>query len=344
MDTRGQIAAPLHDFSFESDLKKTHPEIRPSPKKHIPRNAGVRLRPKSQYKLEDDHLNVIDILRNVKKKKQEKNQHDEYCGLLYGVHETTLQLKNYLATQKDLLQEKYQFQPKINHKSQNLALKLGRDVVERSTNWMEQRKQNLAETTQELKEAEEKVFKETMTKPKLPTNAKNAYVIPKVKVYIDHIPKSTYQLYLLEKQKAAENQRKMLQEATKPVRAKPDTSPSRKIPEKSTPNLTPEKYDNRQGKNEIFAPEKYQADPKINIGISNEKNPQYIPKSLDSRVAEIARVIDGQANPENKSSTGSNINSRKPTDQAQTPAKGPSVTKPDEHRNSRSLSEFWRLV
>jgi hypothetical protein len=345
MNNRGQVAAPTHDFSFESDLKKTQPAEKRSPKKHIPRNAGVRLRPKSQYKVDDDHLNVIDILRNVRNKKQGKNEHEQYCGLLHGVHETNLQLKHYLATQKEQLQEKYQFQPKINHKSQNLALKLGRDVIERNNNWIEQRKHNLLATTQELKETEEKVFAETMTKPKLLTEAKNAHVVPKVKVYIDHIPKSTYQVYLLEKQKAAENQRKLIHEmTTKTTKTKPETPTGARTPERNTPSLTPDKKDNRQSKPEIFHPEKYQADPKVNISISHERNPQNLPKSLDSRVAEIARTIDSQVKPHLNPSPVLSNDSRKPTQKDSAPQKNPNLITADEQRNSRSLSEFWRLI
>lgn len=344
MDNRGQMVAPVRDFSFESDVNNIQPVTRPSPKKQVNRNAGIRLRPKSQYKIEDDYLNVIDILRNVKKKKQTKNQHDEYCGQLHGIHDTNLQLKNYLATQRELLQEKYHFQPKINHKSQNLARKLGKDVIERNNNWMERRKQNLEETTQELREAEERVFKETMTKPKLPTDSKNAYVVPKVKVYIDHTPKSTYQMYLMEKQKAAEDQRRMLKEATKPSRPKNDVAPNRVEPEQKTPSRTPVKKNEQQKTNESYVPQKNPADPKISIGHSNEKNPQYYPKSLDSKVAEIVLKINAQTKPENKSSTDSNISSHKPTDQTEAPVKVPSLAKPEENHNSKSLSEFWRLI
>jgi hypothetical protein len=122
-----------------------------------------------------------------------------------------LQLKNYLANQREMLFEKFEFKPKLNVKSHALAEKFGKDVVERSANWIELKKERLDKKTAEIRAAEEHKILETMHVPRLPTAEKNIHVMPKVKVYIDSIPKTAYQQHTIDKQTKADEYRHSLE-------------------------------------------------------------------------------------------------------------------------------------
>lgn len=115
-------------------------------------------RKRTQYEVTPEKLNIVEIKRRINAQRIKTTDQHTHCDVLYKLDGTRQKIKDMFLNAK--IEEenavKHPFHPQINMKSRMLVQKHGGDVVDRNTNWLNEKKDRVWKMQEEKYREEEK--------------------------------------------------------------------------------------------------------------------------------------------------------------------------------------------